>query len=168
MLRVKAATAINGDSHLLTHKFIAIRPLDATGVLLLLKMKYLISDKQLIKLVREIMDNYKRYDVSDQALEIIIQQRLSELKVKWRMGEKGNKQMKTHKIIENAISIRLKSIANNAGMIGNVATGMEDDLTKEGLDLILERVGQIREVVSDLYGVIKLAEDIGKENGRNA
>lgn len=80
------------------------------------------------------------------------------------MGEKGNKQMKTHKIIENAIAIRLKSIANSAGMIGNVATGMEDDLTREGLDLILERVGQIREFVSDLYGVIKLAESIGKGN----
>lgn len=153
-------------SLLFAHKFIAISPLDATGVRLLLKMKYLISDKQLIKLVRGIMDNYKRCGVSDQALEIIIQQRLSELKVKWRMGEKDSKQMKTHKIIENAIAIRLKSIANNAGMIGNVATGMEDDLTREGLDLILERVGQIREVVSDLYGVIKLAESIEKENGR--
>ena len=84
MLRVKAATAINGDFPLFAHKFIAIRPLDATGVLLLLKMKYLISNKQLVKLIRGIMDNYKRCDVSDQALEIIIQQRLSELKVKMR------------------------------------------------------------------------------------
>ena len=84
------------------------------------------------------------------------------------MGEKGNKQMKAHEIIETAIALKLKSIANSAGMIGNVATRMEDDLTREGLDLILEKVGQIREVVSDLYGVIKLAESIGKENGRTA
>lgn len=74
--------------------------------------------------------------------------------------------MKAHEIIETAIAIKLKSIANNAGMIGNVAFGMEDDLTREGLNLILEKIGQIREVVSDLCGIIKLAESIEKNNDK--
>ena len=70
--------------------------------------------------------------------------------------------MNIRETIEIAVRERLKSIANNAGMIGNVARGMEDDLTREGLNLMLEKVGQIRPDISTLYEVIKLAEDVNK------